>query len=193
MAQGIILAAGHSSRAQTNKMLLAYKGKPLLCHALEGMLPFVSHVFVVTGKLHHDIEKVVRDIPNVTVVYNERYEEGMFSSVLAGVTRVSDDFFILPGDCPLVGPETYKKLLNGKKPLRVPAYLGTTGHPLFLKAELKSELLAEPRSSNLKVFRDRHDYEVIQTKDLQILTDIDTIEDYNAFIDQLGKELKHGN
>jgi len=193
MAQGIILAAGHSSRAQTNKMLLAYKGKSLLCHAIEGMLPFVSHVYVVTGKHHEAIEKLIHLMPNVTVVYNSRYEEGMFSSVLAGVSNISDDFFILPGDCPLVGPETYKKLLGGKKPLRVPAYLGTTGHPLFLKAELKSELLAEPRSSNLKVFRDRHDYEIIKTSDAQILTDIDTIEDYNAFIDQLGKELKHGN
>lgn len=193
MAQGIILAAGHSSRAQTNKMLLAYKGKPLLYHAIEGMLPFVSHVYVVTGKHHEAIETIVHGIPNVTVIYNERYEEGMFSSVLAGVAKVSQDFFILPGDCPLVGPETYKKLLNGKKPLRVPTYLENTGHPLFLKAELKSELLAEPRSSNLKVFRDRHDYETIKTNDAQILTDIDTIEDYNAFIDQFGKEIKHGN
>jgi len=193
MAQGIILAAGHSSRAQTNKMLLAYKGKPLICHAIEGMLPFVSHLYVVTGKHHQEIEKAVQSIANVTIVYNERYEEGMFSSVLSGVSQVSDDFFILPGDCPLVGPETYKKLLRGKKSLRVPAYHGTTGHPLFLKAELKSELLFEPRSSNLKVFRDRHDYETIATEDAQILTDIDTIEDYTAFIDQLGKELKHGN
>lgn len=193
MAQGIILAAGHSSRAQTNKMLLAYKGKPLICHALEGMLPFVSHIYLVTGKHHQEIENAVHSIPNVTIVYNERYEEGMFSSVLAGVSKVSEDFFILPGDCPLVGPETYQKLLHGKKPLRVPAYLEKTGHPLFLKSALKSELLAEPRSSNLKVFRDRHDYEIIKTSDAQILTDIDTIQDYQAFIDQLGKELKHGN
>lgn len=193
MAQGIILAAGHSSRAQTNKMLLAYKGKPLICHAIEGMLPFVSHIYVVTGKHHQEISKAVQPMSNVSVVYNERYEEGMFSSVLAGVAKVSDDFFILPGDCPLVGPETYRNLLHGTKPLRVPAYLGTTGHPLFLEAVLKSELLAEPRSSNLKVFRNRHDYEIIKTEDPQILTDIDTIEDYSAFIDQLGKELKHGN
>lgn len=193
MAQGIILAAGHSSRAQTNKMLLAYKGKPLLYHAIEGMLSFTSHIYIVTGKHHAAIEAIIHGMPNVTIVYNERYEEGMFSSVLAGVSRVNDDFFILPGDCPLVGPETYQKLLNGKKPLRVPAYLGKTGHPLFLKAELRSELLSEPRSSNLKVFRDRHEYEMITTSDAQILTDIDTIEDYNAFIDQLGKELKHGN
>ncbi|MCX5774851.1 MAG: NTP transferase domain-containing protein [Firmicutes bacterium] len=123
MAQGIILAAGHSSRAQTNKMLLMYLGKPLLWHALTGLRPFVSHIYVVSGKHHQAISELVHDMADVTVVYNERYEEGMFSSVLAGVSKVEEDFFILPGDCPLVGPETYRKLLRGSKPLRVPVYL----------------------------------------------------------------------
>lgn len=193
MAQGIILAAGYSSRAQTNKMLLIYKGKFLISHAIEGMLPFVSHIFVVTGHYHLEIQDALKNIPHVTIVQNERYGEGMFSSVLSGVSQTSDDFFILPGDCPFVSSSTYEKLLLTSKTLGVPTYLGNTGHPLFLKAVMKSALLEEPRSSNLKMFRNRQDYELVKTNDPNILTDIDTPADYQSLHTTLGKDKKYGS
>ncbi|HOH68644.1 MAG TPA: NTP transferase domain-containing protein [Bacilli bacterium] len=178
MTQGIILAAGYSSRAETNKMLLVYKGKFLLAHAVEGMMPFVDEVIVVTGHFHETIKEALKPYDKVTIVYNGDYAQGMFSSVQAGVRKTNGDFFILPGDCPFVTADTYRKMLAGSKEIRVPAYRGQTGHPLFLKHSLRDELLNEPVTSNLKVFRNRHDYEIIKTENLQILMDIDTLHDY---------------
>ncbi|MDD4154785.1 MAG: nucleotidyltransferase family protein [Bacilli bacterium] len=192
MTQGIILAAGYSSRAETNKLLLQHENKFLLVHAIEGMLPFVEQIIVVTGHYHQEISQAIKNYSKVTIVYNPNYPNGMFTSVQAGVACVTGDFFVLPGDCPFVSPSTYQKLLNGTKDIRVPGYKNETGHPIFLKYSLKAELLSEAPSSNLKVFRNRHDYEIIKTEDSQVLMDIDTPRDYQA-LDKKRKEIKHGS
>jgi molybdenum cofactor cytidylyltransferase len=180
MTQGIILAAGYSSRAKTNKMLLTYNDKFLLSYAIEGMLPFVDHVFVVTGHYHDEVINIINQYAKVSAVFNPIYDQGMFTSVQAGVMMTNGDFFILPGDCPFVSAETYQKLLNGHKDVRVPVYENKQGHPLFIMSSLKEKLLEEPPTSNLKVFRNRFDYEIIKTDDPKILIDIDTQHDYQA-------------
>lgn len=192
MTQGIILAAGYSSRAHTNKMLLTYDNKFVLSHAVEGMLPFVDKIFVVTGHYHDELIKAMKPYSKVAIVYNADYDQGMFTSVQAGVKKIKGDFFILPGDCPFVSAATYQKMLNGKKAIRVPEYNGRMGHPLFLSACLKESLLNELPTSNLKVFRNRYDYEIIKTDDPHVLIDIDTQNDYRA-IEKMRKEAKHGS
>jgi molybdenum cofactor cytidylyltransferase len=188
MAQGIILAAGYATRAKTNKMLLMANGKALIEHAIDGMQPYVSHIFVVTGHYHQELSEFLKDNPSVTCIENKNYPSGMFSSVKKGVEAVSEDFFVLPGDCPFVGAGTYELLLKGRKPIRIPSYHGQKGHPLFILISLKSRLLKEVNESNLRAFRDRQDAEVIETNDQEILTDIDTIENFVYTIDRRRKE-----
>ncbi|PKK96718.1 MAG: molybdopterin-guanine dinucleotide biosynthesis protein A [Tenericutes bacterium HGW-Tenericutes-3] len=193
MADGIILAAGYSSRAKTNKMLLVYKNKPLIRHAIDGMMPFVSHIFVITGHYHEEIMEALQGIKHVYCIENKNYHQGMFSSIQTGADVVSDDFFVLPGDCPFVHPSTYEKLLLGTKEMRVPSFMGRKGHPLFIAKHLIKPLIDEPVISNLKVFRNRYDLEIIETTDPNILTDIDTIEDYMKLSKPTGKDEKDGN
>ena len=50
MTECIILAGGKSTRMGTNKMLLSYKGHPLIWYTLKSVEPFVSRIIVVTGK-----------------------------------------------------------------------------------------------------------------------------------------------
>lgn len=180
MIQGIILAGGYSSRAETNKMLLTHENKFLIVHAIEGMMPFVDEIVVVTGHYHQELTNALQGYPKLRIVFNPNYPKGMFTSVQAGVSETKGDFFILPGDCPFVSVETYRLLLSGSKELRVPNYRGRNGHPLFLKSVLREKLLHELPDSNLKVFRDKHDYEIIKTEDPHILIDIDTQADYRA-------------
>ena len=182
MTQGLILAGGYSARAKQNKMLLLFKNKPLILHAIDGMIPFVNQIFVVTGHYHDEISELVSIYPQVSCILNENYEMGMFSSVLTGVSALSEDFFVLPGDCPFVCPKTYQMLLSGTKKIRVPSFHGKGGHPLFIKKELLSELKKESLTSNLKAFRNRYDLEFIEVLDEFILTDIDTIEDFRKII-----------
>ncbi len=193
MAQGIILAAGYSSRAVVNKMLLELNNKPLIIHAIEGMSPFVTHIFVVTGYYHQEIYNIVKDVKGVTCIHNTSYDKGMFSSVQVGVSAASDDFFILPGDCPFVKPSTYDALIKGDLEIRVPSYKGRKGHPLFITNKLRQDLLKESSNSNLKVFRNRHTLEVIPVKDNYILTDIDTIKQFEAIKKLKGRECENGH
>ncbi|MDO9628270.1 MAG: nucleotidyltransferase family protein [Acholeplasmataceae bacterium] len=182
MTQGLILAGGYSARAKQNKMLLMFDKKPLILHAIDGMIPFVSQIFVVTGHYHDEISELLSGYPRVTCLKNRNYEMGMFSSVLTGVSALSEDFFVLPGDCPFIKSSTYQMLLSGTKIIRVPSFAGKGGHPLFMKKELLNDLKKEAVSSNLKAFRNRYDIEFIEVMDDYILTDIDTIRDFKKLI-----------
>lgn len=187
MSQGIILAAGYASRAKSNKMLFMVNGKSLIEHAINGMKPFVSHIFVVTGYYDQAIQEHLSKFNDVTCVYNTEYELGMFSSIQSGVFVVDEDFFILPGDCPFVEKKTYQKLLDGKKMIRVPSYHEQRGHPIWIDKSLKASILNEPSSSNLKIVRNRYDFETIEVEDAHVLNDIDTIVDFENIKKQEGK------
>ncbi|PKL01313.1 MAG: molybdopterin-guanine dinucleotide biosynthesis protein A [Tenericutes bacterium HGW-Tenericutes-1] len=182
MAQGIILAGGYSSRIGQNKMTLSYLGEPLICHCIKSMTPFVTDIFVVTGHYHQELLPILEKIPKVSVIYNEIYHQGMFTSVLAGVNHVTEDFFIIPGDYPNVLSNTYESLLDNKAFISVPVYQNKKGHPLFIKKSLIDDLRKEPLDSNLKVFRNRYFYEEVTVNDAGILQDIDTLKDLEQLV-----------
>ncbi len=182
MAQGIILAGGYSSRIGQNKMSLIYQGMPLIHHAIQTMSPFVTEIFVITGHYHDELMQLLSGIKNIHLIYNENYPYGMFSSVKKGAMHVYEDFFILPGDYPIVKPSTYEALLNTSSPIAVPVYQGKRGHPIFLRKALIKPLIEEPLDSNLKIFRNRYEIQDISVDDEGILIDIDTINDHEQLI-----------
>ncbi len=178
MVDGIILAGGYSSRIKTNKMTLIYKDLPIICNVIEAMKDYCTKIVVVTGHYHDEIVKVVSKYENVIVKRNENYDLGMFSSVVSGVKELNSDFFLTPGDYPLIKKETYKQLLDAGGVIRVPIIKGRKGHPILIEKELIKPLLNEPIDSNLKLFRDRHVVNYVETSDEGILIDVDTLEDY---------------
>ena len=179
MAECIILAGGKSTRMGTNKMLLDYKGHPLLWHTIQSVLPFVNRIIVVTGKYDKEIREALKE-EKVEFVYNKDYESGMFSSVLIGVKETKEDFFIIPGDCPFVKKETYIALLNGKEDIRIPRYLDKDGHPIYISKKYKSELLNFGLDNNLKMFRDSKKCEIIIVEDKNISMNLNNILDFSS-------------
>lgn len=182
MAQGIILAAGFSSRAQANKLLFEIHGVSLLEHAIAGMKPFVNRIYVVTGHYADDIQQRLSNDPTVHCIYHANYAKGMLSSIQAGVFVIDEDFFILPGDCPFVQKDTYEALLKGTHCIRVPSFQHQRGHPIWMDHRLKEKLLQEPHDSSLKTFRNRYDFETIDVMDQHILDDIDTLSDFQKIL-----------
>lgn len=178
MIDAVILAGGCSVRFKSNKLLFTINNKPLILHAIDSLKDFTSHIYVVTGHYHDEISEVIKNIDKVTVIYNPNYMKGMFSSVQAGIKETSNDILLLPGDCPFVKKETIQKIIDGKGLLRCPSYKGKSGHPLFIKKELKDEILKLPIDSNLKAFRDQIGYEIIECDDPHIFIDIDTFKDF---------------
>ena len=181
MAEGIILAGGKSTRMKQNKMLLSFKGRPLISYTIESMRPFVNRIIIVTGKYDKELREALKN-DDVIFVFNEDYEKGMFSSVLKGVKETKEDFFIIPGDCPFVEKSTYQKLLDGTGDIRVPSYKGEDGHPIYISKKYKDELLSCSLDLNLKLFRDSKKYEIIKTEDRNIVMNLNNILDYENLL-----------
>lgn len=176
MIDGIILAGGKSTRMGTNKILLSYRGHPLIWYTIQSLKPFVDRIIIVTGKYDNDIRNALRS-EKVTFIYNENYESGMFSSVKKGVSLVEGDFFIIPGDCPFVSPNTFKAILNANGDIRVPRYKNDDGHPIYFKFRFKDEILSFGLDFNLKLFRDSKNYEIINVEDKNIVMNLNHIFD----------------
>lgn len=176
---GIVLAGGSSTRAKVNKLLLEVDRKPLICHTINTISPFVDRVVVVTGKYHDELCKV---ITNAEIVFNSSHEKGMFSSVLTGIkSALGNNVLLIPGDITNVSEASIKALLKGTKNIRIPSFEGITGHPVYLSKEMVDLLAKEPVDSRLCDFIAHHndEVEIIEVKDKFINFDVDTIEDYN--------------
>ncbi len=181
MAEGIILAGGKSTRMGQNKMLLMYQNHPLIWYTIQSMKPFVSKIIIVTGRYDKEIKETLKN-EDVTFVFNENYEKGMFSSVLKGVKETKEDFFIIPGDCPFVKEDTYRKLLKGNGDIRVPSYQNEDGHPIFISNKYRGELLSMPLDFNLKLFRDSKNYEIIKVEDKNIVLNVNKMTDFENLL-----------
>ncbi len=181
---GIILAAGFSSRAKAFKMELQLDGKSIILHSVETMGEFCSRIIVVAGFQIQKIVELTKGIPNLQVVFNPDYPSGMFSSVKQGVKCVnSRRFFFIPGDYPLVSGPVYKHLLDAAdaapdQQVFIPTFNGRKGHPVLIDSRIKEELLAEPQESDLKRFINRKGFVPVPVDDETILLDIDTMEDF---------------
>ena len=176
---GIVLAGGSSTRAKVNKLLLEVDRKPLICHTINTISPFVDKINVVTGKFHNELSKVITDCE---IVFNSQHELGMFSSVLTGVKKaLGNDVLLIPGDITNVSKETIQALLSGTKDIRIPSFNGKTGHPVYISKKYVELLAKEPVDSKLCDFIAKHndDVEIIKVNDSFINFDVDTLDDYN--------------
>ncbi|MDA3847111.1 MAG: nucleotidyltransferase family protein [Vallitaleaceae bacterium] len=194
MLSAIVLTAGYASRAKVNKITLKIDGLTVIERILLMLKPYCESIVVVTGHYHDEISEIMKYHPSVTVVKNERYDLGMFSSVQAGVRLMKNDFILIPGDYPLIEPTTIVAITKGtcnangiasgkiNSDIVVPTYNGRKGHPIVIKQRLIQPLLEEDIGSNLKVFRDRYEVAYIPVEDEGILLDIDTIDDYHHIL-----------
>lgn len=99
------------------KSLLHLRGKPLLLHAVDNALAVCSRCIVVTGHRREEVEAFLQgNRPQVEVVFNRDYRQGMFSSIRAGARLVESDlFFVAPGDMPMLAPELYWTILSAAR------------------------------------------------------------------------------
>jgi len=183
MTSGIILAGGMSKRMKQNKMLLPFKGRPLIEHTINTMASICDEIVIVTG--FYEIDYLQHTNYNISIkqVHNARHLRGMFTSVQEGVKHISSDCFIIPGDYPLVSPKTYTILADAEGLIRVPVYKNRRGHPIYISKELFPALLKEPLDSNLKHFRDQYQVTYVEVDDPNIRFDIDDPIEYQKLLD----------
>ena len=111
---GLILAAGESKRmGDDNKLLLPFKGKPILNHVVEASLDSdLNHTCVVTGYDRSNIKKLIGN-KEIQILKNQEWFLGIASSIVIGVShlREYDGILILLGDMPLVTSELINEII----------------------------------------------------------------------------------
>jgi molybdenum cofactor cytidylyltransferase len=177
--EGIILAAGLSSRAASYKMTLAFNNKTVIENTIDNMLDFCKRIIVVGGHRIENLQPIVERYSKVELVLNEDYLQGMYSSVKRGMSCIREDnFFFTPGDYPLIAPEVYRELLLHKAPVVIPTFEGRKGHPILFDSDITYDVL---HCTAYKTLREviRTKYTVLTEVNCRgIMMDLDTIEDY---------------
>jgi molybdenum cofactor cytidylyltransferase len=179
--EGIILAAGLSSRASSYKMTLPFNNKTVIENTIDNMLDFCKRIIIVGGYQIENLQPIIGKYSKVELVQNEDYMQGMYSSVKKGMSCIREDsFFFTPGDYPLVTPEVYRELLLYKAPVVIPTFEGRKSHPILFNSSIIYDVLHCTTYKTLReVIRDK--YTVLTEVNCRgVIMDLDTIEDYES-------------
>lgn len=177
--ESIILAAGLSSRAGRNKLILEIDGISIIERCILSMQDYCSKIIVVGGHRIEDIHRSTKKYPNIILIYNHNYLSGMLSSVKYGLNFLEGNrFFIQPGDLPMIKKSTYESLLNINEDIVIPTYRGKKGHPALIKTHLADEILNDLNINSLRDYIKQKGSTTLEVDDPGILLDVDTIEDY---------------
>jgi molybdenum cofactor cytidylyltransferase len=146
---GVVLAAGASRRmGEANKLTISVEGVPMVARVVDSLRASgVDEVFVVTGHAPEEIRSALGD-RNVRMVHNPDYEEGLGSSVRAGVSAIGDDVdavLIALGDMPWVDSDVIQRLLDAFSPdgelsIYIPMFGRKRGNPVLWGSHRFSEL-----------------------------------------------------
>jgi putative nucleotidyltransferase with HDIG domain len=185
----VILAGGYSSRMNGFKPLMQLGKKSLLEHSVRFFQRGgVDKLVVVTGHRKDEVKAEAARL-GVRSIFNKDYDEGMYSSVCAGVKQMKGvkAFFILPVDIPLIRSSTLKTL-RGKarsKGVVYPSFDGERGHPPLISSALIPAILKFDGNGGLKALLEKYPGTDIPVWDQGILLDADTPEDFQVLENRL--------
>jgi molybdenum cofactor cytidylyltransferase len=201
MLSAVVLAAGMSTRMGQNKLLLNFRNKPLIVHAVDTLLASeIDEIIVVLG---HETEKVRDQLERrvgpakkaaagkpVRLVQNPDYQNGLSTSVRTGVDAVSqraNGIMIYLADQPLLEPEDVNRILAGfaaakeiNKSIVVPFFRGERGNPVILDASLRVAILGIVGDVGCKGVIKRYPEKVyvMEMDNDHVVRDVDDIQAY---------------
>jgi molybdenum cofactor cytidylyltransferase len=194
MLSAIVLAAGMSTRMGQNKLLLDFKNKPLIAHAVDTLLASeIDEVIVVLGNESGKAQEKLRGRP-IRLVENPDFREGLSTSVRAGVNAVSghaDGIMVYLADQPLLEPADVNRILQGfthaknvGKSIVVPFFDGKKGNPVLLDSSYRAAILGIVGDVGCKGVIKRYPDQVfiLEMENDHVIRDMDTIEEYEAVL-----------
>jgi molybdenum cofactor cytidylyltransferase len=193
MAIAILPAAGASRRMGRPKLLLPFRGGPIVAGVVNALRRGgVDTIVLVMAPGDEDLRAWSRKA-GVVVVVNPDPERGMLSTIQEGIAflggttelaRRGETLLVSPADLPNLDGSTVATLLQrmvqSGAPLAVPVYRARRGHPLAIAAALIPEMDALDPEIGLRQLRDRHETELleVEVEDPGVVQDVDTPEDY---------------
>ena len=198
MICAMVLAAGRSRRMGTQKLLLPYRGQPLVAQVVDSLLRGpVDQVFVVTGKDGKPILEAIAG-RRLHCVTNTYAEDEMLHSVRCGLNAMPEEsaaVMVALGDQPGITADLVAELVRAfhttGRGIVVPTYKGKRGHPLLFAMHYRDEILTRHEGRGLRGLLEAHPQDVfeLEVATAGILEDIDLPEDYRRAIGRLSNGL----
>jgi molybdenum cofactor cytidylyltransferase len=206
MVSVVLLAAGMSTRMGRNKLLLTFRDKPLVVHAVDTLLASkAGEIIVVLGheseKIWDQLEDYAGQAPNrgqsrrVRLVKNADYRDGLSTSVRAGVEAVSREtgaIMIYLADQPLLEPPDVDRIIAAfttakaeDKMIVVPFFKGERGNPVILDASLRDSILGIVGDVGCKGVIKRYPEKVyaIEMENDHVVRDVDDVQAYERLME----------
>lgn len=191
----IVLAAGQGSRYRGARHKLdeavdVASGTTLLVATLRNAAASRLPVLVVTTAAFQSAATSVLTRRDVLVVSDAEAALGMGRSLASGVVEraSASGWLVLPGDMPLVRPETFRAVAQTLEQHAVvfAQHHGRRGHPVGFSAELYSELIALDGDQGARRIVARYPAHGLEVEDPGVLVDVDTVNDLAAVRALLG-------
>jgi len=137
----VLLAAGKSTRTSVMKPLYRVGADLLINLQIRKLHSYGFNVAVVLGHAYERIRAVID--PGVTVIHNEGYEAGMFSSVKTAFESLdAPELYFCHVDRPVPDRSVFEALSQSRSPVAVAYYDGRRAPPVRISAAMKADLLA---------------------------------------------------
>jgi molybdenum cofactor cytidylyltransferase len=180
----IVLAAGASTRFGSPKQLVRVNGRPLLHTAVAHAVEVAGHsVTVVLGANAAELAPLLKHTP-ASVIVNRDWNEGLGSSIRAGVARVPGSctaVLLLLADQAAVTKEDLRRLIGAwrRQPEYIVAaqYSGTIGAPAIFPRSRFPDLAALRGDVGARSVFMRNPDRVVRVPMESAALDIDTPED----------------
>jgi molybdenum cofactor cytidylyltransferase len=185
---GLILAAGFSSRLGHPKQLLKLEENTLLQHSiLTAIKAGLDPLYVVLGYSFDAISNSIQHLP-VNVIYNQGWDEGMASSIRAGINKIEKDSF----DAVLIMLCDQKRITNkhlenlikefyrSDKSIIATSYSGQSGVPVLFDKKFFPSLKSLRGDSGGKKIIETNSDSVFSVKFEDASADIDSPGDITA-------------
>jgi len=201
MVSAVVLAAGMSTRMGRNKLLLTFRDKPLVVHAVDTLLASkAGEIIVVLGyeseKVWDRLEDYAGQVSNggqrrrLRLVKNPDYRDGLSTSVRTGVQAVSPEaeaIMIYLADQPLLEPGDVDRIIEAfasakadDKMIVVPFFKEERGNPVILDASLRDSILGIIGDVGCKGVIKRYPEKVyaIEMENDHVVRDVDDAQAY---------------
>jgi molybdenum cofactor cytidylyltransferase len=181
----VILAAGRASRMGREKLILMLGEKPVIWHVVKHVRDAtLSDIVVVANPRNEHSIRHVLDGLNVRIVCNPSYEQGLASSIVAGVAEVRSDtdaLLLVQGDQPFVSAEMLRHLVTewceNETDFVAASYDDITTTPVLFGRALFGEMAALQGDVGARSVLKNHHGRVIPFPAWHG-TDLDTEDDY---------------
>lgn len=181
---GILLAAGHSTRFGTNKLLhpLA-NGITIIQQSVEHLLAACPNSIVVINSHSPQLKEILQDM-TVNIIENPQTENGIGSSIACAVKNAAnaDGWLIALADMPFISTNTMLELIHTRHQspcIMAPSYRQRRGHPVLFDRYFYDPLICLNTDTGAKniIKSNRDKLSLIEVNDPGIILDIDTRED----------------